>query len=88
MRRIFPFLVSRFVLGQPRRWLYVSIAAMAWRFARRASGRQPELLYRSTLRRGERFDLLTDKPLPARFQKRRWRRRIAAAAYDELRARR
>ncbi|MPY92002.1 MAG: hypothetical protein GEV08_02750 [Acidimicrobiia bacterium] len=86
MRRLRYLLLRSLVLRTPRRWLYYTAATMAWRWFRRLTGTQPEVVYRASLRRGERFDLLTDKPLPKRFQTRRRRRRVAAAARAELRS--
>lgn len=87
MRRARYLLLGRLLRAKPGYWLYFTLASMAWRCYKRLSGRQPEVVYRADLRRGERLDLLTAKPLPKRFQKRRWRRRIAAATLAELRAR-
>ena len=74
--------------GRPRRWLYYTVATMLWRRLRRLSGRQPEVVYRAALGPGGRLDLLTARPLPRRFQTRRRRRWLAAAALEELRRRR
>lgn len=88
MSRFRYLLIGRFLRGHPRRWLYYTVALAAWRQYRRLTGTEPELVYRARLGRGERLDMLTAEPLPKRFQTRRWRRRLAAAALAELRARR
>lgn len=88
MSRFRFLLVSRLIRGHPRRWLYYTLAMTAWRQFRRLSGTDAEIVYRAKLRAGGRVDMLTAKPLPKRFQTRRWRRRLAAAALAELRARR
>ena len=81
------FFLSRFVLrGRPKRILYYTLASEVWRFYRRISGADPEYVYGVGLRPGERLDVLATPPLPKRFQTRRWRRRLAAAALAELRA--
>ena len=84
--RLSTLLLRRYVLTQPRRWLYYTLFMVVLRRARRLLGQEPEIVYRAVLRRGQRLDLLTAKPLPSRYQGRKWRRRLAASSRAELRS--
>ncbi len=84
-RRLRYLVLSRFVMGNPRRWLYYTVGMVLWRQFRKFTGNEPEILYRGRFGPGHRLDLLTARPLPGRFQTRRRRRAVAADALAELR---
>ncbi|MCC6436667.1 MAG: hypothetical protein IT196_16645 [Acidimicrobiales bacterium] len=82
--RIRRLLLSRVLRGDLRRWAIYLVVSSLWRRYRKLAGKEPEVVYRSTLRRNERFAMATSKPLPRRLRTKKVHDALEAAARADL----
>jgi hypothetical protein len=83
-RRLRLLFIARFVRGDLRRWAWFLLASAGWRQIRRLAAREPELLYRARIGRGQVLAMTPSKPLPRKLRTRAVRRALEAAARGDL----
>jgi hypothetical protein len=83
-RRLRYMVLGRLIGGDPRRWLLYFAATAGLRTFRKYLRGSPETVYVGRLRPEERLDLLTTRPLPARFATRKVRKAVRDDARAEL----
>lgn len=78
--------VARLMAGRPRRWIYYFVLTAGWRRFRKLTGREPETVYTTVLRRGELLDVAASPPLPRRLRTKQVRRALRASSSREAHA--
>ena len=82
--RLRRMVLGRLLGGDARRWTIFLGVSAAWHHFRKVTSPPPELVYRASIRPGERFAMAASKPLPRHLRTRRVRKALEAAARADV----